>query len=172
MVRHTDKGVVYAPLYIHKFQPFLPYRLSEAAKFYGVEPDKLNSTGDKLKYYRHKKGLLQREVADYAGLDRTTYISYESGIDYYPPEKLLKISELLNVDITDLLDEYNTFIRDGQGQQIRALRKKMKMTQKEFGKCFGVHGGTVKRWENNSARIFKSTWKKLFLKEIQAKVKK
>ena len=137
--------------------------MAEGEKFNAVEPDKLTSTADKLRYFRYKKALLQREVADYAGLDRSTYIRYENGMDYYPPDKLAKIAGLLEVDVSELLDDYNAFLRDGQGQQIKSLRKRMKLTQKEFGKRYGVQAGTVKRWENGKARIFKSTWCKIFI---------
>ncbi|NJD01571.1 MAG: helix-turn-helix domain-containing protein [Ruminiclostridium sp.] len=164
MVRHTPEGVTYAPLYIHSFQLLLPHHQAEAEKFNSIDPDKIASTGDKLRYFRYKKALFQREVADYAGLDRSTYIRFESGMDFYPPDKLYKIAELLEVDISDLLDGYNTFIHNGQGQQIRAIRKRMKLTQKEFGKRFGAHAGKVKRWEKGKARIFRSTWIKLFSK--------
>ena len=163
MVKHTPEGVAYAPLYIHRFRLLLPHCLAEGEKFNAVEPDKLTSTADKLRYYRYKKALLQREVADYAGLDRSTYIRYEIGMNYYPPDKLAKIAELLEVDVSELLDDYNAFLRDGQGWQIKALRRSMKLTQKEFGKRFGAHAGTVKRWENEKAQILKSTWGKLFV---------
>ncbi len=162
MVRHSPEGVVYAPLYIHSFQLLLPHHQAEAEKFNGIVPDKLTSTADKLRFFRYKKALLQRKVAEYAGLDRSTYIRYESDMDFYPPDKLYKITELLEVDITDLLDEYNTFIHNGQGQQMRVIRRQMKLTQKEFGKRFGVHGGTVKKWESESIRISKKLYCKIF----------
>ena len=162
MVKHTPEGVAYAPLYIHHFQLILPHYLAEGEKFNAIGPDKLISTADKLRYYRYKKALFQREVADYAGLDRSTYIRYENGMDYYPPDKLAKIAELLEVDVSELLDDYNAFLRDDQGWQIKSLRRSMKLTQKEFGKRFGAHAGTVKRWENGKARILKRTYQKMF----------
>lgn len=111
--------------------------------------------------------LLQREVAEYAGLDRTTYIHYESRErDYYPADKLEKIAELFDIDVTDLLDDYNRFIYDGQGWKIRKLRKSMSLTQYQFGKLYGVSAGAVKRWESDQVTIFKSTWEKLLLIQV------
>lgn len=121
-------------------------------------------TADKLRYYRYKTSLLQREIAEYAGINESTYASYENGDrDYYPLDKLSKIAELLKVDVTLLLDDYNRFLFEGQGSQIRRLRKNLEMTQVEFGKRYSVHGGTVKKWESGKVRIYKDTWKKLFL---------
>lgn len=125
-------------------------------------PEKLPHVADKLKWYRYKNMLLQKEVAEYAGIDRTTYIHYESEAhDYYPADKLEKIAELFGIDITDLLDDYNRFVYEGQGRKIRKIRKSMGLTQYQFGKLYGLSAGTVKRWESNQVTIFKSTWKKL-----------
>ena len=60
MVRHSIEGVFNAPLYIHRFQLLLPHHQVEAEKFICIDPDKLINTSDKLRYYRHKKALLQR----------------------------------------------------------------------------------------------------------------
>lgn len=72
-----------------------------------------------------------------------------------------RIAHLLEVDILELLDDYNRFLYDGQGKQIRRLRKRMGITQYQFGKRMGVSAGAVKRWENDRVVIFKSTWEKL-----------
>lgn len=122
----------------------------------------LTTTADKLRYYRYKKSLLQREVAEYAGINKNTYIHYESlNHDYYPIDKLSRIAELLEVDITELLDEYNQFLYDGQGWQIRKIRKSMGLTQYQFGKRYDVSQGAVKRWESGKMRVSKKTWERL-----------
>lgn len=122
----------------------------------------LTTTADKLRYYRYKKSLLQREVAEYAGINESTYIHYENpDHDYCSVDKLDRIAELLEVKITDLLDEYNRFLYDGQGWQIRKIRKSMGLTQYQFGKLYGVSAGAVKRWESGKVRVTKGTWTKV-----------
>jgi len=165
MVRNTHGVVNYAPLYIHSFNLFQPHKLVDAEKFNITysDPSQLITTADKLRYYHYKKALLQRDIADYAGIDRSTYNSYEHDErDYYPLEHLTKITEILDVNIEDLLDDYNMFLYQGQGRQIKELRKSMKLTQYEFGKLHGVNRRTIERWENEKVQIFKSTWEKLF----------
>jgi transcriptional regulator with XRE-family HTH domain len=163
MVKHCHMTSIYAPIYIHSFCfPFL-------ACFNGVEkfqesnpyPEKIESTSDKLRYFRYKKALFQRDIADYAGIDRSTYIHYEDGMDYYDPDKLAKVAELLEVNIQDLMDKYNMYIYNGQGNQIRAMRNVKNITQKELAKLLCVSINAVKRWENEKVRISKGTWKKL-----------
>ena len=40
---------------------------------------KENITGKRLRYLREKKGVPQAEVANFLGIERTTYTAYESG---------------------------------------------------------------------------------------------
>lgn len=165
MCRHSITGICFAPLYIHSVKLLQPHTLVQAEKFNIIynETNLPTTTADKLRYYRYQKGLLQRDVADFADIDRSTYNSYESSErDSFPLDKMALVAQLLEIDIADLLDEYNLFIYHGQGLQIRAKRKARGLTQFEFGKLYGVNKHTVTRWENDDVRIFKSTWEKLF----------
>lgn len=151
-------------MYLHQFLFLRPHHLTESEKFNIQYPDPLNipTTADKLRYYRYKKSLLQREVAEYAGIDVTTYASYEESgqRDYYPQDKLRKVAELLEVDVELLLDDYNRFLLN-QGAEVRKIRKGMGLTQYQFGKLYGVSAGAVKRWESGKARMFKGTWERI-----------
>lgn len=164
LVRTRKSQIDYAPLYMFQI-PLVNFgKRTEAQKFLQNYPDptKLTCTADKLRWYRYQNSLLQREVAEYAGITRKTYIYYECGEhEYYAPDKLERIAELFGVDITALLDEYNLFLYQGQGKQIREFRKNLGLTQAQYGKRYGISASTVKRWENDRVMILKSTWEKL-----------
>lgn len=166
MTCHCLGGVKYAPLYIHSFQLLQPRRLLEAERFNikYTDPLAIATVADKLRYYRHKKALRQRDVAEKTGIHLATYCAYEQEDRKipYPFDKLSKIAELFGVEITDLLDRYNLFLYNGQGQQIQVLRQSLGLTKKEFGKLYGFHAHTVNQWENDNIQILKSTWVKLF----------
>jgi len=165
MVRYDNGVLRYAPLYVHSFNLLQPHKLVDAEKFNITysDPSQLISTADKLRYYRYKKALLQRDIADYAGIDRSTYNSYEhDGRDHYPLQTMQKIAEILSVSLDDLLDEFNMFLYRGQGREIKALRQSMGLSQHDFGKLHGVERRTVERWETERVQIFKGTWEKLF----------
>lgn len=169
--KQRNGRTIYSPLAIHTFLFLRPKKLTDAEKFniQYPNPAMLTTTADKLRYYRYKKSLLQREVADYAGINESTYIHYENPEhDYYPVDKLGRIAELLEVDITDLLDEYNRFLYDGQGWQIRKIRKRMGLTQYQLGKLYGVSAGAVKRWESGKVRVTKGTWGKIFFSVLHS----
>lgn len=164
MSRYANETVVYAPFYIHSFRLVQPHTFVEAEKFsmrYS-DPSQIDNTPDKLRWYRYSCGLLQRDVAEYAGMDRSTYSSYEEiGRDYYPIENMLKISELFSVPVTELLDDYNLFIYHNQGEQIKKMRENRNMTQREFARRLGVPYGTLQQWEQNRVQMFKSAWENL-----------
>ncbi len=153
-------------MYLHSFRFIAPKKVSEAQKFALKFPtaDKIKTVADKLRYYRHQKGLYQSDVANYLGIERSTYIDYEnSDRDYYSTEVMEKIAELLEVDVYDLLDDYNKFLYDGQGRNIKKLRKHLKITQEDLAKEMNVSLLKVKRWEQNKVRMFKITYNKLMM---------
>lgn len=157
--------IIYLPLYILTFSMSQYYKTVEANVYMNDNPDpkKLKTTAEKLRWFRYKNRMLQFEVAQVIGIDRSTYINYEK-VEHraYPHENLKLIAKLYSIDFIDLLDEYNLFLYNGQGKQIQALREKMNLNIYEFANLFGVKPKTVENWENESVSISKSTWRKLF----------
>ena len=154
------------PMYLHSFRFIAPKKVSEAQKFVLKFPtaDKIETVADKLRYYRYQKGLHQSDVADYLGIERSTYIDYENpDREYYSAEVMERISELFCVDVYDLLDDYNKFLYDGQGRNIKELREKLNITQEELAREMNVSLLKVKRWEQNKVRMFKFTYDKLMM---------
>ena len=93
---------------------------------------------------------------------------WESGKDLYPPEHMEKIAQLFEVPVDTLLDDYNLFLRNGQGNQIKAIRTKLGLTQKQYADKLGVSLGNLKHWEQNRKQIFKSTWEKYFKQSLES----
>lgn len=152
------KEISILPLYNHKFRFLRPHKLSDAEKFNVQYPDPkmLTEIPDKLRYYRYRKCMLQRDVADSIGINRITYTHYEEkGRDYYPLNEMEKLAKLFEVDITELLDDYNTFLLNGQGEQMLKFRKSKNLTQREFAERFGVTRKMVNDWENEKCRLSK-----------------
>ena len=165
MVQHISEVVKFSPMFIYSFALLAPHHILESEKFNirFSDPSQITEIADKLRWYRYKKALLQREVADMVGIDRSTYIYYEEiGRDYYPIKNMEIIAALYGVPVTELLDEYNLFLYNDQGKQIREKRSRLNMTQREYANMLGVQLCNLKKWEKNRVRIFKSTWEKHF----------
>ena len=171
LISNVSGAVKVAPLQILQFPVVLPHKFQDAEKFNLQFSDfsEITETADKLRWLRYQKGLRQRDVADYAGIDRSTYVHYEEyGKDLYPPEHMEKIAQLFEVPVDMLLDDYNLFLRNGQGKQIKAIRTKLGLTQREYADKLGVNLGSLKQWEQNRKQIFKSTWEKYFKQSLES----
>lgn len=164
MYQNKNGKIRYAPLYIHTLRFINNRHLSKSQTFLynNPDPEKLESVSDKLKWYRINSGFLQRDVAKAMEVDRTTYSRYEDNVlEAYPIDKLSKAAKLFGIDVTSLLDDFNLFLYNGQGKQIKGLRKSMKLTQSQFAKYIDTPLGTLKKWEQNKVSIQKKTFKKL-----------
>ena len=164
MTRYANEAATYAPFYVHTINLVQPHLLVDAERFniQYTDASQIENTPDRLRWYRYKKGLLQRDVADYAGIHIATYKHYESGdIEYYPIEVMGKVAELLGTSVVELLDEYNLFLYYGQGQQIKLLRRFRNMTQVEYAQHLGVPFGTLQQWEQDRVRLSKRSWELL-----------
>lgn len=156
--------VTVRPLYILSFPLAQFSKLTEAEIFLKTypNPEKLTHTADILRWYRHKNNLLQKEAADAIGVDRSTYIHYESREhNLYPADKLKALSQLFGVPVSSLLDDYNKFIYEGQGEKIKALRNRLNLKQAEFAKLLSTTVKTVKLWEEEKTAISKNMYKRL-----------
>lgn len=147
MARKSLGGGAYAPLYVHVFPLVQPHFTAGAEKFQ-LEydgPPQMTSTADKLCWYRYQKAMLQREVADRIGMDRSTYAAYEDEKrNRYSIEKSEQLARLYDIALEELLDEYHGFLFRGQGHQIRSLRRSLSMTQSQFAAQLGVPVGTLR----------------------------
>lgn len=126
------------------------------------DPSKIAETADKLRWYRYKNALRQRDVAKAVGTDRTTCKRYEeAGYEYHPGDVMEKIAALFGVPVEELLDNYNLFLYRDQGRQIQEKRLELGMTQREYADRLGVPYASLGRWERNKMRIAKGTWEKM-----------
>ena len=150
MARHTSHGIETVPMFVISVNP---------AQNLTTPPENLP---DKLKYYRQKAGLTQKEVADKLGIDRNTYSRYESPTrGRYPQEILNALAKLYGLPQKDLSDGYNEFLKN-QGDKIRKKRRNLGLTQKEFAEQIGTKLANLKRWERGEVAVSRDMWEKCF----------
>lgn len=153
----------YSLMYIHTFT-FVVGRDYKECEKYNLEitnPYELENINEKIKYFRLKSSLYQEEVAKIIGIDRTTYISYENGLRVYPIEVMTKLSNMYNVDLDVLLDDYHRFIYFNQGQNIKKIRKELGLNQDELAELLGVSFNVIKRAEQEKVRFLEKNYIKL-----------
>ena len=68
------------------------------------------SIGNNLKIIRNRSNISQQDIADYLGIDRKTYVSWESGAVDVKSSYIPKLAEFLQVEISDLFKEKSSEI--------------------------------------------------------------
>ena len=63
------------------------------------------NVGDNLRIMRNKKKFSQQDIADYLGIERRTYMSWESGETDVKSSYIPKLAEFLQVKIKDLFQD-------------------------------------------------------------------
>ena len=127
----------YAVLYIHSALFHLPSRctIAERHNLLYSSPNQLHTVPEKIRYYRHKHLLHQRDVANALNIDRTVYQDCEYDTrDYYPIELLEKIADFYHIPAENLMDEYHLFLYHDPGTQIKQFRKQHGYTQEQTGR--------------------------------------
>ena len=111
------------------------------------------SVGEKLRHYRIKSGLSQRELADKIGLDSTYISSFERNIRKIKDEHLTKICKVLNIEEklfsplnpTASVDSEN----DSIGSIIHSYRKQQKISVLKLNEITGISTRRIKAIEKD-----------------------
>lgn len=86
----------------------MPKRIIKTVK----TPKIQKNIGDRLRVLRKCNSLTQQDVADFLGVDRTTYAKYELGNSQMSYETLTKLSTLFNEDYNTILCYGINFIKE------------------------------------------------------------
>ena len=169
MTCREDGKLRHALLYIHTFRLMAPRKLLEAQLFnkqYGSYED-IDNIPDRLRFCRHRLGLMQKEVARMAGISRNTYINLETGnLNSFNKAAADKLATIFEIPVYDLLDGYNRFLCDGQAQRIKEYRASFGLGQKPFARQMGIPIRCLQDWESGRKVVSLKSWEKYFKDRI------
>ena len=165
MTCREDDKCRHALLYIHTFRLIAPHKLLEAQLFnkqYHSYED-IDNIPDRLRFCRHRLGLMQKEVARMAGITRNTYINLETGnLNAFNKTTADKLATIFDIPVYDLLDGYNRFLCDGQAQRIKEYRASFGLGQKPFARQMGIPIRCLQDWESGRKVVSLKSWEKYF----------
>lgn len=161
MCREGKDRIVYAPLWVRSLCLPMAYCTSEAEKYAG-KYEELRTVPERLRWCRYKLGLMQKEVAQRAGIAQTLYEEMERGdCREYPAYAVDKLAELYQVPVKDLLDGYSRFLYDGPVDQIRTARERLGLSRAEFAELAGVGENSVRDRGIGKKKVSKKRWERL-----------
>lgn len=166
--RTQDSYVRYAPLYIHRFPLCAPRKILEATdlnrQYHRYE--EIQSVPDRLRWLRHSRGLMQKEVAVIAGVSRSVYVDLETGAAKQMPAGVAdKLAHFYGVPVTELLDDYSRFLLNDPPAQFRQRRMESGMTREAFAQRLGTSLSNLERWETGKCTISRKCWERCFAEQ-------
>jgi transcriptional regulator with XRE-family HTH domain len=169
LCRNEGGAIRYAPLCIHTFRLVAPRKLLEAQLFNQRYQSyaEIKSIPDRLRWCRHHLGLTQEEVARRVGISRASYIDLEqNAVDHYKKETVDKLAALFGIPSTDLLDEYNLFLYQGQGARIHAYRTSLGLDQRGLARELHIDPSMLQTWEAEKKQMTKASWTRYFKERV------
>ena len=163
-----DTHVQYAPLYITRFALNAPRKQLEAQLFQNRwgSYEAIDNIPDRLRWLRHSRGLMQKEVAEIAGVSRSVYIDLETGAaKQMPVQAADKLAQFYDVPVTELLDDYSRFLLNDPPAQLRQRRMESGMTRGAFAQQLGTSLSNLERWETGKCTISYKCWERFFAKQ-------
>ena len=95
------------------------------------------------------------------------YKSIEEGFTQYISQELTqKLAQFYDVPVTDLQDEFNRFLCDGQANRICAYRKSLGLGKKPFARAMGIPIRSLQEWESGRKTISYKSWEKYFKSKV------
>lgn len=102
------------------------------------EKPKTNLPGDNLRYYRLRKQLTTRQLAEQIDVAPATILMYEQSRHPIPYDVANALSKALEVDPGILYDDFADFIAAPYSEALKSIRLALGMSQKAFAGHIGV----------------------------------
>ena len=102
------------------------------------EKPKTNLPGDNLRYYRLRKRLTTRQLAEQISVVPATVLMYEQNKHPIPYDVANKLSKALEVDAGILYDDFAGFLAAPYSEALKSIRLALGMSQKAFSEHIGL----------------------------------
>ena len=110
------------------------------------EKPKTNLPSDNLKYYRQRKQMTTRQLAEKLDIVPSTVVMYENGKRPIPYDVAIKLADVLEIEATLLYDDFSRFLAVPYTEALKSVRTALRLSQKAFAERIGriVPATTIK----------------------------
>ena len=100
-----------------------------------------------LRYYRQRKGLTTRQLAESVGIVPATLLMYESEKFPIPYQTEVAMAEVLEIDRNMLFDDFARFVDYPYSVKLREVRKAYGINQTDFAEKANIRYSIYAKWE-------------------------
>ena len=125
------------------------------------EKPKTNLPSDNLKYYRQRKQMTTRQLAEKLDIVPATVLMYESGKHPIPYDVAIKLADVLKIEVSLLYDEFSRFLAAPYTEVLKSVRTALGLSQKAFAEQMGLVPSYYYKLEEGCRRPSRKVYQKI-----------
>ena len=121
----------------------------------------LSTPGEYVRYYRQRRGLTTRQLAEELNIVPATVIAYEQGRFPIPYDIAVLSAKVLQISESLLFDDFCVFISAPYTELLHTVRKRYGLNQVDFAENAGISPSIYAKWESGSRRPSRKMYQQL-----------
>ena len=123
-----------------------------------------------LKYYRQRKGLTTRQLAESVGIVPATLLMYEHKKFPIPYPTAVAFADILEIDRKLLFDDFAQFMDYPYSDKLREVRKIYGLNQMDFAEKSNICYSIYTKWETAVRQPSRKMYEQLVTTDPEIKV--
>ena len=125
------------------------------------EKPKTNLPGDNLRYYRQRKQMTTRHIAEKLDIVPATVTMYENGKQPIPYDVAVKLADILEIEASLLYDDFSRFLAVPYTEVLKSVRTALGLSQKAFAEQMGLVPSYYYKLEEGSRRPSRKVYQQM-----------
>ena len=125
------------------------------------EKPKTNLPSDNLKYYRQRKQMTTRQLAEKLDIAPVTVVMYENGKHPIPYDVAIKLADVLKIEVSLIYDEFSRFLAAPYTEALKSVRTALGLSQKAFAEQMGLVPSYYYKLEEGSRRPSRKVYQQM-----------
>lgn len=114
-----------------------------------------------LRYYRQRKGLTTRQLAESVGIVPATLLMYEREKFPIPYQTAVAFADILEIDRNLLFDDFAQFMDYPYSEKLREVRKAYGLNQTDFATKANICYSIYAKWETAARQPSRKMYEQL-----------
>ena len=125
------------------------------------EKPKTNLPSDNLKYYRQRKQMTTRQLAEKLDIVPSIVVMYENGKHPIPYDVAIKLADVLEIEASLLYDDFSRFLSVPYTKALKSVRTALGLSQKAFAEQMGLVPSYYYKIEEGNRRPSRKVYQKI-----------
>lgn len=126
------------------------------------EKPKTNLSSDNLKYYRQRKQMTTRQLAEKLDIVPSTVAMYENGKHPIPYDVAIKLADVLEIEESLLYDDFSRFLAVPYTEALKSVRTALGLSKKAFAERIGIVPSYYYKIEEGNRRSSRKVYQKIY----------